>query len=156
MPEQKSQQEIQKEAQAAEVQRLNDIKAAIPDDPAFAMEQFAKGATAVEAKAAYTDKLREKNTALQKENEQLQQTKIAKMPEGAAPVETNENAGNASAASSDFMAEVKAYAKENKCSMKQAIKVVRCENPEKYENFRQQSRNTKIKIGTERTERIKK
>ena len=156
MPEPKSQQEIQKEAQAAEVQRMNDIKAAIPNDLAFAMEQFVKGASVVEAKAAYADKLQEKNAALQKEKEDLQKNKTAKTPEGAVPVETNEDSPAAAVSDSDFMTEAKAYAKENKCSMKQAVKAVRGENPEKYENFLHQSLNTKIKIGAERTERIRK
>jgi signal peptide peptidase SppA len=157
MPETKSQQEIQKEAQAAEVQRMNDIKAAIPNDAAFAMEQFTKGASAVEAKAAYADKLQAQNAALQKENEDLQKTKAAKItPEGATPVAINEDGGNAAAAQSDFMADAKAYAKENKCSMKEAIKAVRCENPESYMNFREQSQNKKVKLGAEKVERIQK
>lgn len=158
MPDTKSQQEIQKEAQTAEMQRMNDIKAAIPNDPAFAMEQFVKGVSAVEAKAAYADKLQEKNAALQKENEDLQKTKTVKAaaPEGTVPVATNEDGGNADAAAGDFMADAKAYAKEHKCSMKEAIKAVRSENPESYMNFRQQSKNKKVKLGEERTERIKK
>jgi len=144
MPEPKSEQQIQAEAQAAEIKRMNDIKAAIPDDVAFAMEQFAKGASAVEAKAAYADKLRQEKETLQKENAELQKTKSAK-PEGAEPIATGEDAPDA-AATSDFMSEAKKYAKENKCSMKDAIKACRQENPASYIAFLKDSRNKKVSL----------
>lgn len=149
MPEPKSEQEIQKEAQAAEIKRINDIKAAIPDDPAFAMEQYTKGASAVEAKAAYADKLKEKNEVLKKENADLQANKNTQKPEGTEPLATTDDGGTPTAGNVDFMATAKQYAKDNKCSMKEAIKSCRQENPASYMAFLKESGNKKIAISSD-------
>lgn len=52
------------DAVAVEKKRVADLKAAFPNDAAFAIDQAAAGASVLEAKAAYADKLALENKAL--------------------------------------------------------------------------------------------
>jgi len=149
MPDSKSEQQIQQEATAAEIKRMKDIQAAIPDDAAFCLEQYQKGASAVEAKAAYADKLKEKNAALSKENQELQAKNKTQKPEGADPIKTEDDGDGQQAAggTADFMAMAKEYAKTNKVSIKDAMKHVNSENPESHQAYLEKCGQAKVKIG---------
>ena len=65
------QQKARDEAVAADRKRSADLKAAFPDDAAFAMSAYEKGQTVAEAKAERHDVLVKENAALKKENGEL-------------------------------------------------------------------------------------
>ena len=66
-----------KEARAQEAKRLQDLKAAFPDDQPFAFEQFEKGASVDQAKVAYCDVLRKREADLKAENAALKKVSSA-------------------------------------------------------------------------------
>jgi signal peptide peptidase SppA len=108
-------------ARADDQKRLTELKAAFPDDAAFAAEQFAAGASVEQAKAAYCDVLRAK----------LASQPAAAAAEGAAaPVPFGHSAAGAP---TDILAAAKLYAAEHKCSFADAYKA--CGGTKQYGEF---------------------
>ena len=130
------------QAQQAERQRMQDLKAEFPNDPAFAMDQFAAGADVTIAKAAYCDVLRAR--------QQQADDKAEQKTTGAEPLEHNEAAG--STASGDFMAEARQLSRDQKISMTDAMRQLSREKPELYAGFQagQNKRKLTIKGGKAR------
>lgn len=126
-----------KAAQSAERQRMTSLRDAFPKDAQFAMEQFAAGATLIEAKAAYADVLGERLDQAEQAAEQKQTDAAA--PAGTdATIGASEGEGNAAAAAKpDFIAVSKAYAAEHKCSMTQAMLAVRRQDKGCHDQFLQ-------------------
>ncbi len=108
------------DVRAEERQRLTGLKAAFPDEPAFAMEQYEKGATLVEAKAAFSDVLAERGKQLAKENEDLKKAMSRTGGGKGAPPVTQE--GDPGVGSQEtFMSAAEDYAAEHDCSMREAL-----------------------------------
>jgi signal peptide peptidase SppA len=109
---------------------LQALEAAFPDHPEFARSMWETGKTPVEAKADYADVLAADLAAARAELAAKPAT-IAP-PVAAQPVET---APLDSGASPDYLALVKAYKAETKCTQMQAIKHVQATNPEAYQAY---------------------
>lgn len=118
--------------QAEERRRLTQLREAFPDDPTFAMEQFAQGATLIEAKAAYSDIL-QKRMAEQKQ----QQGTAAAAIGGDATIGAVESEGNAQAADDgrDFLTVSREYAAQHKCTMAVAMQAVRRQDKALHNKF---------------------
>ncbi len=132
---------IAQEAKNAEMKRSQDLQAAFPNDPKFAMEQFAAGATVTEAKAKYADVLAAKNADLAKENEELKNKK--NNSDEADAVATAGQGGNSTA---DFIALSKERAKERKIGMTEAMRQIKAENPAIYEQHVEDCRKKPVKV----------
>lgn len=120
---------IKTEAVSEEKTRLAELKAAFPDDLAFAVEQHEKGASLTEAKAAYAEVLKVKLATEKKANAEFAEK--AKAGQGAQPVEFNESAEGGE----DFMAVAKTRAKEEKIPIREALRKVAQERPDLYISF---------------------
>jgi signal peptide peptidase SppA len=128
--------QIRSETAAAERQRLAALKAAFPDDPAFALDQFESGADVTEAKAAYCDVLAQR----------LQARKSEKPAEK--PTEESDeyrhggyaDGGRGTVSPQGFLAAVRSYTWQHKCTRVAAIKAVKDEQPELYDAFRAEGR----------------
>jgi signal peptide peptidase SppA len=130
---------IKAETRKQELDRLQQIKASFPDDIAFAMEQYAKGATVDQAKVAYCDVLAAKNKALQAELASKQSSKS--VASGTEAIAHNE----AAVTSNDFMAVCEAYAEANKCSKGTAIKAIAKDQPELHQQWIESREPRRIK-----------
>jgi signal peptide peptidase SppA len=119
---------IRAEAALAERQRLAELKAAFSDEPAFAMEQFEKGSSLVEAKAAYAEVLKVKLAAEKKTNAEL--VEKAKAASGAPPVEFHESAQDGK----DFVVLAHEKAKSEGISLSAAMSKLAAQNSELYKN----------------------
>ena len=120
-----------KEAVTKDRERLTALRVAFPDDPDFAMDQFEKGASVIEAKAGFADVLAER---LKEANAQIPQKKAN--ADGAEPVDHSEG-GNTGA---DFMVQATAMAAEEKISKSDAIRKLQKTNPDLYEEYRRKSK----------------
>jgi len=139
----------------AERQRMKDLKAAFPNDPAFAMEQFSKGADVKTAKAEYADVLATKNAELTKENAELTTKAANTGSEGADPVDGSGSGTDADADKDDFMALSRQRAAEKKISVTEAMRQIIAENPDSHKAFLDKSASKKVAIGG-KAERVKK
>lgn len=110
----------EQDAATAERARFAELKAAFQGDLEFAAEQFEKGASLLEAKAAYADVLRERLAS-------------------ASPAHTGAKAvpfaESASGNQGDFMALVHAYAEENKTTKTEAVRACSKAHPDLYAKF---------------------
>lgn len=127
---------------ASERQRMADLKAAFPDDLAFALEQFDAGATVEQAKATYCDKLMaQQNTDT---------TKSA--ASGIEPLrDSGEGAGTDTG---DFMTEARALADSKNISMTEAMGRIQASQPELYERFLNDSRSKRLTVKSGKAERV--
>lgn len=116
---------VRAEALEADRKRLADLKAAFPEDPAFAMEQFAAGHDVTQAKAAYCDILAQRMK--EREPDEYQHGGYT-------------DSQPAGTATGGFLRAVRDYARDHKCSKVEAIKAVKADNPKLYDEFRAQSR----------------
>lgn len=107
------------QAEADNKKRLKDLKAAFPDDLAFAVEQFEAGVTLIEAKAAYADIL----TARLK----------AKAGAGADPIAS----GDSAASGENFLTLGKQMAKEENIPLGLAYKKLARQRPELHKAYKQ-------------------
>jgi signal peptide peptidase SppA len=146
---------IRAEAALAERQRLVELKAAFSDDPAFAMEQFEKGASLIEAKAAYAEVLKVKLAAEKKAIADFGKAAEGVMKydaktrtwtpvvaaSGAQPVEFHE----AAQGGGDFVALAKTKAEKEKVSLKVAMSRLVREQPEAHAKWLENQGKVKIK-----------
>lgn len=128
-------------ARADERARMAEIKAAFPNDPAFALEQIEAGSSVVEAKAAYADVLNERLEA-EKTAHAATKTEASKpKPSPRAPREAAEPvpfAGSADATGREtpgFLELAKAMAKEEKISLREAMSAVSRRQPEAFQAY---------------------
>lgn len=119
-----------------------ELRAAFPDEPAFVLEQFEKDATIEQAKAAYANVLKVRNTELKQQNAELTK-KIKKAATGAPPVPVGGEGGEQ--AGGGFLATAKQYAKENKCTMTAAMKAVKKDNPQMFNTYISTCRKNRVK-----------
>ncbi len=127
---------------AAESRKLMaDLSKEFPGDPKFAQEQFAKGSTVIEAKAAYADKLKVELAESKTVQEELQaeltkakaQTPPAKKPAGCKPVAFGDGGENAETGPRDFVAAAKDRAVERKITVTQAMQELARMDPEAHQ-----------------------
>ena len=111
-------------------ERLGLLEAAFEGEPEFVLEQFKAGATVDQAKAAFCDVLTERLAASNSKVAEMEKNK----PAGADPV-NNENDGGGGSQSSAFMAAVRQYAKDNKCTQTVALRAVKKESPQLFEDY---------------------
>ena len=132
---------IAADAAAASRQLMADLSKEFPGDPEFAQEQFAKGSTVIEAKAAYADKLQadldlseDAKKKAEAEVAKLQAGKVTPAKPGPDPVKF---AGGASETEGgkDFLQLADEYAKDNRCGIQQAMSAVARKNPEVHRVF---------------------
>jgi len=137
---------------------ISALKAAFPGDLEFAVEQFEAGATVLEAKAAYSDRLKtkldesEKHTkALEEENSKLKAKEAEKEAEKEEEEEEEKQAkakareeeafegvthGKGGFASpGDFIAQAKALAEEKNIKVTEAMRQISIEKPEVHASF---------------------
>lgn len=125
----KEKQKIAADAAADARKLMADLSREFPEDPQFAQEQFAKGSTITEAKAAYADKLKGKLKESQAAQDQLQtelnkakaQTGTGtKTAQGCQPI----SAGGepTEGGTKDFVAMARERAMERKTSVTEAMK----------------------------------
>lgn len=122
------QQQASAEGQAAERTRLADLKAAFPEDLAYAVTAFEKGQNVNEARADYCDVLKAKLA------EKDKQTPNPQKATGAAPLPTGESEspdGNV-----NFLEAARALAAEKNISVTAAMKKLRRQNPQLHEDFK--------------------
>jgi signal peptide peptidase SppA len=132
--EEKIRAEAVKNERAAEQKRVADIRAAFPEDPAFAMDQAAKGASVEQAKIAYADVLQERNKKAAQENAELrQQLSAGTKTAGADPLAGSAAGGTGKV--EDFMEVAKAYQKENGGSFSAAMSHIASTRPEIHQAF---------------------
>ncbi len=112
-------------------ERLGLLEAAFEGEPKFVLEQFKAGATADQAKAAFCDVLTAKLEAADAKVAELEKKKTTV---GGDPV-NNENDGGGGSQASAFMAAVRQYAKDNKCTQTVALKAVKKESPQLFEDY---------------------
>ena len=111
-------------------ERLGLLEAAFEGEPEFVLEQFKAGATVDRAAAAFCDVLTERLAASNSKVAELEKNK----PAGADPV-NNENDGGGGSQSSAFMDAVRQYAKDNKCTQTVALRAVKKESPQLFEDY---------------------
>ncbi len=125
-----------KEAREAEQKRLRDLKAAFPEDPAFAFEQFEKGSSVEQAKVAYSDVLQVRLKAETAKRTELEAkiasapSKPAPAPAGASPMTGSVDPSTASG--EDFMTAARAYAREHGVKMTAAMSAVAKSRPDLF------------------------
>lgn len=122
-------------APARQLASIAELKAAFPGNPDFVLAQAEKGVTLLEAKAAYGEVLEARNAKLEKENADLR-AKAAPAP-GAEPLR-QDDPGAAARPKGDFMTLSREYAKEHKCSMREAMKAVNDANPGLHEKAQEE------------------
>ena len=132
---------VKKQAAGEDKVRLSALKAAFPDEPAFVLEQFEKKATVEQAKSAYADILKTKNTELIQQNAELAK-KTKRATGGAPPVPAGGEGGNQSADA--FIEQAKQYAEDKKCPIAVALKVIRKKNPQAFNDYMSSCRQQKV------------
>lgn len=138
---------IAADAAAASRQLMADLSKEFPGDPEFAQEQFAKGATVTEAKAAYADKLKSKLAESQAAQDQLkteldkakaQNATVAKTAtqaaQGCKPIQAN-GAEAADGGAKDFVAQAKERARERNITTTQAMKELAAMDPAGHQKW---------------------
>lgn len=133
---------------AVEKTRQADILAAFPGEPQFALEQITAGATVDQAKIAFSDVLRARLEAANKENAEL---KAAKAPAVAGAPALATAVDVAAGVKPDFKALVEAYRKEHQCSETAAVLAVNRAHPTAREEYLEKRadelRATKASLG---------
>ncbi len=122
----KIQAEAGKEAVAKDRERLSAMQTEFDDDLEFAVEQFTKGATLIEAKAAYSDVLKERLADVKK-NPPKQAPEKGKV--GAKAIEHSEGGEEGA---DDFLTQAKAMAKELGIKTSEAIKKLKQDDPDLF------------------------
>ena len=142
------------QVKAAERDRLEELRAAFPKDPDFAMEQFAAGASLTEAKAAYSDVLQGRLDAAEKEKAEAATKTVdgADATIGATAAEGNQGA-DGDDDGRDFLAVARAYAVEHGCTMAVAMQAVRTKDRSLHERFLARCRDQAHPTG-EKLERV--
>jgi len=120
------------EARSAERKRLMDLKAAFPNDLAFATAQWEAGATVDQAKAAYSDILSERLAEMKKENEDLKKRPAG--VRGASPVPVGGTSSDESS-NGGFMEKSKALSKAEGITMREAMSRVSKSEPSVYQSY---------------------
>lgn len=133
---------IRKEATATgsqtEMSRFSALKAAFPDDLDFAAEQFESGANVEQAKAAYSDVLKTRNTELEKKNVELEGKAEAaattEKVEGAPPAPHNDN--DSDEGTLGYMETAAAMAEEKGIPLSKAYSLVSRQDPELFAAYK--------------------
>lgn len=120
----KIQAEAGKEAVTKDRERLAAMQEKFPDDLEFAVEQYLKGASLVEARADFGD-LQTKRLAEAKKN----QAKPEQKKRGAKPIEHSEGGEEGA---DDFLTQAKAMAKEQSIKLSVAIKKLKTDDPDLF------------------------
>jgi len=128
---------VKKQANENGKVRLSALQAAFPDEPKFAIEQFAAGATVESAKAAFCDVLAARNAELKLKNTELEKGTSS----GANPVAAG---GEGGSGAGGFMEMAKTYAEENKCSMTIAMQKVKKGNPQVFNTYIKKARQSLV------------
>ncbi len=115
---------VAKEAVTEDRERLAALQAEFDDDLEFAVEQFTKGASLIEAKAAYSDVLKERLAESKKNQPKPEQKKV-----GAKAIEHSEG-GEQNA--DDFLTQAHAMAKELGIKNSEAIERLKKEDPDLF------------------------
>ncbi len=118
--------EAGKDAVTKDRERLVAMQKEFDDDLEFAVEQFTKGATLIEAKAAYSDVLKER-LADAKKSQAKQAPEKGKI--GARAIEHSEGGDEGG---DDFLTQAKAMAKEENIKLSVAIKKLKKEDPDLF------------------------
>jgi len=121
--------EAGKEAVTKDRERLVAMQAEFDGDIEFAVEQFTKGATLIEAKAAFADVLKGRLADAKKK-----QPEPKKQADGAPPIKHSEG-GEGTVPG--FMEQARAMAKEEKISVDKAIRKLKREDPELFARSQQ-------------------
>lgn len=121
------------DARASERKRFSALKAAFPEDPQFASEQFEAGATVEQASVAYVPVLQKRLKEQAAASTAKAATASAPAAAAAPPVPV---AGSPEGNSSDFMSEARSYAERRKVSMLAAMQAVAREKPELHRAFK--------------------
>ncbi len=122
--------EAVKQANHENIERLNSMLDAFPEGQDFALEQYKAGKTIEQAKAAYCDVLSARLKEAEKKNKKNNNNDDV---EGGEPVPHNEGGPTSR---HDFIRTAKSVAAEQKISVTEAMKQVKREQPELYEQFR--------------------
>lgn len=126
----------------SERKRVEELKAAFPKDPEFALSAVSKGLTVIEAKAEYSDKLQKdldaRNTELAAEKAKKQPGKV----EGGALV-TFGGEGGGSEGDKDFMQLADDYRAKHSCSAEKAMSEVSRLHPDTHSKYVEKCRASK-------------
>ena len=126
--------EAGKKAVTEDRERLAALQDKYPDDLKFAVDQHIKGATMIEARAAYADVLEERLA----ESERTQKkTEPKKKAAGAPPLEHSEGGEENT---DGFRVQAKALAKEQKIPMSEAIAELRKQDPDGFDAYQESLR----------------
>ncbi len=120
----KIQAEAGKEAVTKDRERLVAMQKEFDDDLEFAVEQFTKGASLIEAKAAYSDVLKERLAESKKNQVKPEQKKV-----GAKAIEHSEGGDEGA---DDFLTQALAMAKELGIKKSEAIRRLKKEDPDLF------------------------
>lgn len=122
-----------------ERKRATDIAAAFPKHPAFAKAQIEKGASLIEAKAAFVEVLQAENdaanTALATAEQKLETATRAKGPVGADPVALGGQPSGADLGTHPFMALVEERMRKNGNNRLEAMSFCASRNRELYRDW---------------------
>jgi signal peptide peptidase SppA len=122
-------------ALTADRKRLADLKAAFPEDVAFAYEQYEAGASVETAKAAYADVLKGRLEVAEAKIADADK-KLAASTEGADPVEFKGSADGGESAETDFVKVAIALAEEKGITKTAAMQKLAAENPEMFDTWK--------------------
>ena len=117
-----------KQADKEGKERLEALGAAFPNDSQFVLEQFTAGATVEVAKAAFCDVLAERLQEAETKNAELRKQKNP----GADPIPST---GEGGTQQGGFLEAARQRAKEDKCTMAEALKKTKKENPQLFEEY---------------------
>jgi len=128
------------QAGADEKTRLKDLEAAFPNELQFIMDQFKKGNSVEKAKVEFCDVLTKRLAESETEKKKLQD-KVNANPSGADPIHNTAEGGSQQ---SGFMEMARQRAKDDKCSITDAMKRTQKESPELYEEYIKNARQQKV------------
>ena len=115
------------EAKAESVDQLKELKAAFPDDLAFAVEQYEAGASVIEAKAAFSDVLAERLAEANKKTEAAESKAEETVVEGTDAIDNTETPE-----ATDFRTAAAEMAKDEGISKTEAMRRIAKTQPELY------------------------
>ena len=130
MADEKDKDQVRAETQQAEAQRIAQITAAFPKDPAFALEQIEAGSRLTEAQAAYTGVL----TARLAELEAKVQAQ-GRREAGAEPLTAGDEGAQITPAAGEFIQAARQLARTEKIPLGEAMSRLVAEQPELHEAF---------------------
>lgn len=116
--------DMKKEAVALDRERLSVLQAEFDPDLEFAVEQFTKGATLIEAKAAYSDVLKERLADAKRTQLKPDTKKV-----GAKPIGHSEGGEQGA---DDFLTQARAMAKDLGIKASEAIKKLKKDDPDLF------------------------